>query len=141
VISSSSSLPQWCSDAESTLLVDANDAALRMWGYDRDQFIGMPATRLLCEEELPKQMEVAKRNVWGETGPWKCRRNDETLFYLTVRWHRAMYRGHLCDCVYVVTVGESIHSLKAFVEQPTTQPSRSDASTCARPITSLSSWL
>jgi PAS domain S-box-containing protein len=115
MISNRSPLPQWCSDAKSTLLVDANDAALRFWGYDRDQFIGMPATRLLCEEELPKQLEAANLDRWGETGPWKCRRADGTVLYMTVRWHRGNYRERYCDCVYLVAVGESIESLKPFV--------------------------
>jgi PAS domain-containing protein len=114
MISHISLLPQWCSDAESTVLLDVNDAALRMWRYDRDQFLGMPATRLLCEEELPKQLEAAKANRWGDTGPWKCRRGDGTVFYLTLRWHRGLQGERLCDFAYVVGVGESIQNLRPF---------------------------
>jgi PAS domain-containing protein len=65
----SSPMPQWISDAATTLIVDANEAALRFWRYTREQFIGMPATRLLFEEEVPRSEEMRRKNQWGETGP------------------------------------------------------------------------
>ncbi len=38
-------------DAETTQIVDANDAALAQYGYDRDEFLGLKATALSAEPE------------------------------------------------------------------------------------------
>ena len=112
LIDYASRVPMWCSDADTEEIVDTNDAALRFWRYDRAQFVGMRATRLLCVEEMPRQQELAKQNLWGETGPWKCRRGDGTILYVTVRWQRMMRSKRVCDFVFASAAGDSVASLE-----------------------------
>ena len=118
----SSRVPMWCSDADTDELIDANDAALRFWRYERQQFIGMQATQLLSPDELPKQRTLAKRNLWGETGPWKCRRGDGSFVYATVRWQRVMQADRVCDFVFVAAGGESLASIEQIVDPDEPRP-------------------
>lgn len=114
MLAKSSSLPQWLSDAKTTHIVDANDAALDFWRYTRERFIGMPATQLLFEDEVPLSEGLRKRNLWGETGPWRCRRGDGSQCYMVVRWQEIEYEGRRCHFVFPVKFGESLSSLEPF---------------------------
>jgi PAS domain-containing protein len=109
-----SAVPMWCCDADTSRVFDANEAALRFWRYEREHFIGMPSTNLLCPEELARQAKLAKMNLWGETGPWKCRRGDGSILYVKVRWQRAMSGKRVCDFVFLSGVGESVESIEAI---------------------------
>jgi hypothetical protein len=105
-------VPQWLSDPKTNLLLDANDAALQFWRYSREQFIGLPATDLLSADEVPRSEYLKHRNLWGETGPWKCRRGDGSLCFVKVRWHQIMYNGHLSDFAFLTALGENLESLQ-----------------------------
>src|SRR3954467_6882699 len=111
-------IPQWLSDPKTGRLVDANDAALQFWRYSREQFIGQPATDLLCKEEVPKSEDLSRKNLWGETGPWRCRRGDGSLCVVKVRWHQIPYNGTLCDFVFPIAVGDTLESLQPTTERP-----------------------
>jgi len=116
----SNTLPQWVSDASSTAIVDANDAALRLWRYRRDEFIGRPATDLLCEEEVPRSERLRQINQWGETGPWRCKRGDGSEFFMSVRWQQVVHNGLLCNFVFPTAVGESLESLHPILFEANT---------------------
>ena len=106
-----SPIPQWFSDPESGTIVEANSAALRFWGYSREQFIGLDATRLLAAAELPKQKKLAKANVWGETGPWQCERADGSQAFVKLRWQKISYGDRLYDFAFVTEAGVTQETL------------------------------
>jgi PAS domain-containing protein len=107
-------VPQWLSDATSNVIVEANEAALQVWRYPREQFVGLPATALLCEEEVPKSERIRHTNLWGETGPWRCRRGDGSECYMRVRWQQIDYKGRLCNYVFAVELGETLDLMSAI---------------------------
>jgi PAS domain S-box-containing protein len=118
LVDHTSAVPMWCSDAETGLIVEANRAALRYWGYDRDTFIGMRAAQLLCEEELKRQRKLSRTAIRGLTGPWKCRRADGSVIFVTIRWERTMREGRLYDLVTLHSSGEQMETLKRVLEKP-----------------------
>ena len=115
MIDHASDVPMWCSDTSTGLLMDANDVALRFWGYERDVFIGMPAVRMLSPEELRTQKKMSKRAVKGQTGPWKCLRADGSTVYVIVRWTRTNADGQTIDLVVLHSSGAEPGSLQRFV--------------------------
>jgi hypothetical protein len=117
MFSKSNPLPQWISDTETALLVDANDVALKLWRYERDNFIGRLATNLLCESEVQKSESQRRLNKWGESGPWKCRRGDGSECFMLVRWQQIDYQGRLCNFVIGIEVGETLDSMKPIAPQ------------------------
>jgi PAS domain-containing protein len=113
VLSSFSSVPQWISDHETGLIVDANPSAFEFWRYSRDTFIGLPALSLLVEEERFESEAIRRANRWGKTGPWKCVRGDNSIFFLTVRWHQMrLANGRFSNFVFAVEAGETISTMK-----------------------------
>jgi len=127
VLDHKSRVPQWHSDAKTSLILDANEAAARLWGYKREEFLGLPATALLCPEELPKQRRIQKANRWGETGPWKCRRKDGSVFYILLRWHQMTIDGRLCDFCFVVELGESLATMRRVLPEERRKTPRGEA--------------
>lgn len=117
MINHDSVIPMWYSDARTGSIVDANDAALRFWGYDRKGFIGMPVARLLAPEELPRQRKVSKRAVKGQTGPWKCLRADGSVVSVIVQWSRMEHGGRTLDLVALHSSGDNVASLHRVLEQ------------------------
>lgn len=113
----SDKLPQWVSDAETTIIMDATDSALKLWRYKRADFVGRPATDLLCTEEVPKSERLRRINLWGQTGPWRCRRGDGSEFFMSVRWQQLTYKGTLCNYVFPVEIGESLDSMRKIVNK------------------------
>jgi PAS domain S-box-containing protein len=116
MIDHSSAVPMWCSESETGLIVDANDAALRFWGYARESFIGMPATRLLCDDELKRQRKLTRTAIRGVTGPWKCRRADGSIVIVTVRWERTTKRDKSHDMVTLHSAGDRAETLTRVVD-------------------------
>ena len=107
-----SEIPQWVVDASRNVICDVSDSALRVWRYARKDLIGRSALDLLCEEERPKSEKLRRANRWGETGPWKCRRGDGSLVYMTVRWQQVQYEGRWCIFVFVLTWGETLSNMQ-----------------------------
>jgi hypothetical protein len=116
MFSTSHNVPQWASDAKTTLILGANEAALKLWRYPRDKFIGLPATNLLCAEEVPRAEKLKHINLWGETGPWKCTRGDGSVFFMRVRWQQIIYSGQLCDYVFCTEMGDSLETMQPLPE-------------------------
>ncbi|HXG44298.1 MAG TPA: PAS domain S-box protein [Gemmatimonadales bacterium] len=73
--------PVLVADREGRLL-DANAAACRAFGYDRDELIGLRAVDILAPEEAPRVGPEIARLRAGEVvrSEWRCRRKDGTGF-------------------------------------------------------------
>jgi PAS domain S-box-containing protein len=133
LIDHDTAVPMWYSETDSGLIVDANDAALRFWGYKREAFIGMPAIRLLSPEELAKQRKLSKLHVAGQTGPWKCQRADGSVVYTVVRWKRVRREHRSLDVVALHSAGEEPSSLERPTDpKPARARSRQPASPFAK---------
>jgi PAS domain S-box-containing protein len=102
-----SPLPQWIADLRGGKMLDANDAALQFWGMTREQFLAANFDRFFHPEEMPRWEEYVQKDVWGESGPWKCTRGDGAVFYCTVRWHMMQYQGVYCAFVFPLYAGDS----------------------------------
>ena len=73
-------LPMWVYDYESLRFTDVNDAAVKHYGWSRDEFLQMTIRDIRPPEELPA-MEDALRNVEPRRGPqhFRHRRKDGTV--------------------------------------------------------------
>ena len=78
-------LPMWVYDFETLQFTAVNDAALRHYGYTRDEFLRMKITDIRPEEEIPKVMETL-RTLDSRRGaqPFLHRKKDGTVFLAEV---------------------------------------------------------
>ncbi len=77
----SSTMPLWILDVKSLLVLDANTAASALYGYSREEMIGMSARELRPTEEVARfEKYVAHDVIHGDAGIWTHKRKDGTTF-------------------------------------------------------------
>ena len=91
----SSPFPKWVYDVETLRFLAVNDAAVRHYGYTREELLGLTAAEIHPAEELPA---LAKAVAFGNPSfehpsPWKHRRKDGTVIDVEVSWHPFVVEG------------------------------------------------
>ncbi|MFT2007824.1 PAS domain S-box protein [Pontibacter sp. 13R65] len=81
--------PLWVFDQETRQILEVNEAALREYGYTRDEFLTKSIADIRPEEELDLlQSELETADRWGTTvGSGFHKRKDGTLFTVETRSH------------------------------------------------------
>jgi two-component system cell cycle sensor histidine kinase/response regulator CckA len=77
ILFEASPLPMWVYDAETLAFLAVNDAAIRHYGYSRDEFLGMTIRDIRPPEDIPKLLEDVRR----DSGPGS--HNPGTWHHLT----------------------------------------------------------
>jgi PAS domain S-box-containing protein len=65
--------PMWVYDLETLRLLEVNDAAIKHYGYSRDEFLCLPLTDIHDPEDLPVLFEDIARSRAGMTHSGECR--------------------------------------------------------------------
>jgi diguanylate cyclase (GGDEF)-like protein/PAS domain S-box-containing protein len=78
-------LPMWVYDLESLAFTAVNDAAVRHYGYSREQFLRMTIADIRPPEHVQVMLEVV-REIEGSRGPaqFKHRKSDRTIIDVDV---------------------------------------------------------
>lgn len=105
-MSESKSVPLWIVDAETMRVVDANPEAVELWGYPKQELIGLDALHFVPPEDAKFIHEAMAQNRWGDSGVWRCQRKDGSLFYAKLFWHQAKREGRVCNFVFAEKPGE-----------------------------------
>ncbi len=71
-------LPSWVFDAVTLRFLAVNDAAVRTYGYSRDEFLAMTITEIRPESEVPKLIAFMETGLRSDT-TWIHRLKDATL--------------------------------------------------------------
>ena len=78
--------PMWVVDLETLRFLEVNDAAVRRYGYERNEFLGMRLTQIRPHDEVPRLLDsLADETGIREFGVWKHRCKDGQL--VTVEVH------------------------------------------------------
>jgi PAS domain S-box-containing protein len=97
----SSTMPLWILDVGSLCVLDANTAACTLYGYSREEMIGMSARELRPTEEVPRfEKYVAHEVIHGDAGTWTHKRKDGTTFTVNIRYHAIEYNK--CRARFVI---------------------------------------
>jgi two-component system, cell cycle sensor histidine kinase and response regulator CckA len=82
-------------DAETLRIVAVNEAAVRAYGYSREDFAAMTIEDLHAPEELPRLRAGvrAEATPLRSTGVWKHRRKDGTIAHVNVASHACEFGG------------------------------------------------
>jgi PAS domain S-box-containing protein len=101
-----SSLPQWVVDATTYRVIEANSAAAELWGYPLEGLIGLDAYKFVPVEDKPLIEAAKAANQWGDSGVWRCRKKDGSIFQARIFWHQFEYQGRLCNFVFARSAHE-----------------------------------
>jgi two-component system, cell cycle sensor histidine kinase and response regulator CckA len=82
-------LPMWVYDIETLAFLGVNDAAVKHYGYSREEFLGMRITDIRPAEEVPKVLAVARAPDSPEFdgGVWRHRTKDGDTILVEVVTH------------------------------------------------------
>jgi PAS domain S-box-containing protein len=81
-------MPMWIYDRETLAFVVVNEAAIRHYGYSRDEFLAMTLVDIRPPEDVPALLEnVAKAPRFDEGKIWRHIKKDGTLIYVEIRAH------------------------------------------------------
>ena len=101
--------PMWVYDAESLAFLAVNDAAIRHYGYSREEFLAMTIKDIRPPEDVPRLLA----DVVGGGGPgspaartWRHRLKDGTLIDVEVTAGRIDYEGRRAALVVSHDVSE-----------------------------------
>ena len=95
----SSPTPMWIFDQRSLAFLEVNEAAVRQYGYSREQFLKMTILDIRPFEDVSKVLKTALREhaTFGEV--WSHRRKDRSVFPVRIISHLVIFRGHEAELV------------------------------------------
>lgn len=80
--------PMWIYDLQTLQILDVNNAALQLYGYERDEFIGMPIELLRPEEErerLREHLESLTESQSANSGLWRHQTKSGHAIWANIR--------------------------------------------------------
>ena len=97
------------------ICIDANDTASRMFGYSREEMIGMFGTKIIA----PESMEIVKKNMlsrYEEPYEAVCRRKDGSTFAVEICGKMAEYKGEIARITVVHDIDGYVRATAALKE-------------------------
>jgi two-component system, cell cycle sensor histidine kinase and response regulator CckA len=112
--------PMYVCDDGTLAFLAVNDAAVRHYGYSREEFLGMRATDLRPKEEVPEFTRALQGPV-GRTraevvGVFRHRKKDGTVIAMEVARSPIHLRGRLCWLVSSTDVTEKRRLEEQFLQ-------------------------
>lgn len=109
--------PMWIYNLDTLRFLDVNDAAVRHYGYSKEEFQGMTIADIRPEEDVPKLMEnVAAAPPEGreESGVWRHRTKEGRIINVEITSHTLDWLGHKAKLVLANDVTEREHAYSAL---------------------------
>jgi PAS domain S-box-containing protein len=103
--------PMWVADLENYDFLAVNEAAIRHYGYSREEFLALKITDIRPEEEVPRLLEQvrmirANPGGMGDAGIWRHVKKDGSQVESQVTWHALSFLGRPAELVLVNDVTE-----------------------------------
>lgn len=83
-------------DKENLKFLEVNDAAVKLYGYRRDEFLQMDLTDLYCAEDIQLLSESSKANIKEGLahGPFKHKKKDGQIILVEISRYTVKYHDH-----------------------------------------------
>jgi PAS domain S-box-containing protein len=95
-------LVMWVYDVDSLQILDANDAALELYGYSYSEFTCLSLREIRPAEDVPKFLELTRELPhFDRTGPWRHRKHDGTVMQVLITSHAITFGPHSARLVLV----------------------------------------
>jgi len=113
--------PMWVFDVETLRFLAVNEAAVNLYGYTRDEFLGMTLREIRPPEDAaPLQADVdVPRTGVRSSGPWRHQRKDGRTLLAEIVSHDVSFEGRAARLVLVGDVTERVRAeekLRAFFD-------------------------
>ena len=93
--------PMWVWDMETLAFLEVNEAAVKHYGYSREEFLAKRITDIRPEEDVPSLLTAVNelRPTLNKAGTWQHRLKDGRIIDVDITAHRLMFAGR--DAVLV----------------------------------------
>jgi hypothetical protein len=110
--------PMWVYDLGTLAFLAVNDAAVRHYGYTREDFLAMTILDIRPPEDVGRLLENIAHVTEGidEAGVWRHRRKDGSVIDVEITSHTLTFGGHQAELVMSVDVTEK-HDLQRQLMQ------------------------
>jgi PAS domain S-box-containing protein len=100
--------PMLISDPELLNIITANESALNLFGYNRDEFLSLKLTDLVLLEEsdLVKLNLQNDQDAFRRTGPWRLRTKKGLILYSYMVMSNIDFSGKIADMIAVIDITE-----------------------------------
>lgn len=112
-----SPLPQWVFDAESLRFLDVNNAAVKHYGYSRDEFLAMTLKDIRPVQDVPGLKKIVKKTIrMGVFNQRMVRHLKKTgeLMHVCVEANAVTFEGREAWLVLAIDYTEKIKSERAL---------------------------
>jgi len=93
-------LPMWVVDAESLAFIVVNDAAVKKYGFSRDEFLAMTMDQIATPVE--DSSSVPGDDAHGASTAWRHKTKDGSTLFVESTWHEIPFAAR--DAVLVLTL-------------------------------------
>ncbi|MBA3713662.1 MAG: PAS domain S-box protein [Pyrinomonadaceae bacterium] len=100
--------PMWVYAVDTHAFLDVNDAAIKHYGYTREEFLRMTILDIRPAEYIPALLKVTERRSRGlnHAGPWRHRKKDGSLIQVEIASHSIDLAGRPARLVLVTDITE-----------------------------------
>lgn len=90
-------VPMWMATIPELRIVDVNEAAIKQYGYSREEFLQLTTMELRPEEDVEHflrevgQMEAGSLNIRS----WRHKKKDGTIIHVETYSHQVLYEGRM----------------------------------------------
>jgi two-component system cell cycle sensor histidine kinase/response regulator CckA len=97
----SNPMSMWVFDRDSLKFLAVNEAAIRHYGYTRDEFLSMTIADIRPGEDVPKLMNSVSMTVPGlsEAELWRHRKKDGTIIQVEITSHPISLDGRAAELI------------------------------------------
>lgn len=101
-------------EVENLKFLDVNDAALKLYGYKRDEFLQMDLTDLYAPEDIQTLLESSnKKSKEGVfTGPWRHKKKDGSSLLVEISKISSKYEDKNCQLNIIRDVTKKVEDQK-----------------------------
>ena len=102
-------MPMWILSKTSLDILDVNDAAIREYGYSRNEFLKLNAVDLRPVEDIAKYLDhVNSLSLENKTAIWRHKRKDGTIMMVDVMADNINYEGEQARLVLANDVTDKL---------------------------------
>jgi len=98
--------PTYVYDRETLRFLDVNGAAIRKYGYSRDEFLAMTLKDIRPAEDIPRMLEtvLSARDGTERLGTWRHKKSDGTVIDVELTSFALQFGGRPAEVVVAVDV-------------------------------------
>ncbi len=98
--------PMWVFDQQTLSFLDVNEAAIRHYGYTREEFLSLTIKDIRPPEDVPKLLAFQPKVGPQEIGRWRHQKKDGTMIEVELATHDLLFQGRKAWLVLVNDVTE-----------------------------------